>query len=580
MADELKRLLTRDALRRLAGARSYARGEAYAQAGAVRGLQQEGDAVTAKVRGTRTYTATLGTLDGELEFACTCPFTAEGNFCKHCVALGLAWLDGNAVPAAGKQREVTRKEVRAWLERQTKDALVALLLEHAKTDERLERHLALSVAKETRGGVNLATFERALDDALSQDDFIGYREMYDYSQGIDEVVDSIEGLLQAGHAAEVIALAETALARVEGAMGSVDDSDGCMGSILERLQGLHLKACKAARPEPVALAERLFAWELGTSFDTFYDAARTYASVLGPEGIARYRELLEAAWARVPELKPGSREDRYGKRFPITRMMEALAEQSGDLDARVAVLRRDLSDPWSFLKIAKAYREAGRHDEALEWAERGAKAFPGRADEQLREFLAEEYHRRGRRAEAMELIWAAFSELPGLDRYQLLKRHADQDRSWAGWREKALALLRERLAARTERTGRQRWHWDRNDASSLVEIFLWERKPDAAWAEARAGGCSESLWMTLAAKREKDHPEDALAVYQKRIEPTIGRTNNQAYKEALALLRKVREIMVRLEQGPEFERYVSSLRAAHKPKRNFIKLLDEGGWGG
>ncbi len=579
MADELKRLLTRDALRRMAGARSYERGEAYARAGAVRRLEREGDAVTAQVRGTRPYTTTLGALDGELAFACTCPVAEDGGFCKHCVALGLAWLDGEEAGGGRKKRAVTQKDIRAWLERQPKEALVALLLEHAKTDDRLQRHLALSVAKESRGGVNLATFERALDDALCQDDFIDYREAYDYAQGIDEVVDSIEGLLKAGHAPEVIALAETALARVEAAMGSVDDSDGCMGSILERLQTLHLKACKAAKPEPVALAERLFAWELGTSFDTFYDAGKTYASVLGTEGLARHRELLESAWARLPALKPGSREDRYGKRHALTRMMEALAERSGDLDARVAVLRRDLADPWSFLKIAKLCREAGRHDEALDWAERGVKAFPGRTDARLREFLAEEYHRRGRHPEAMKLAWTAFSELPGLDRYQALKKHADQDRSWAQWREKALALLREQLSGRAKQSGARRWYGARDGHSPLVEIFLWERKPDTAWEEAVAGGCSRDLWLQLAAKREKDHPADALEVYRRLIDPTVEQKHQEAYKEAVSLLKKVRELLGRLDRGGEFGPYLAEVRATHRRKRNFVALLDGARWG-
>jgi hypothetical protein len=49
-------------------------------------------------------------------------------------------------------------------------------------------------------------------------------------------------LLNEGFAMEVVELAEYALEAVEEAMGSVDDSDGEMGSILERLQDLHHRA--------------------------------------------------------------------------------------------------------------------------------------------------------------------------------------------------------------------------------------------------------------------------------------------------------------------------------------------------
>jgi uncharacterized Zn finger protein len=39
-------------------------------------------------------------------------------------------------------------------------------------------------------------------------------------------------------------------------------------------------------------------------------------------------------------------------------------------------------------------------------------------------------------------------------------------------------------------------------------------------------------------------------------------------------LRKVHELMVRLERKDEFTNYLDKVRAAHKPKRNFMKLLE------
>ena len=88
-------------------------------------------------------------------------------------------------------------------------------------------------------------------------------------------------------------------------MGSVDDSNGYMGDVLARLQDLHHKACKKAKPESEALARRLFEWELRTDYDTFYGAAETYAGVLGKKGLAVYRMLAEEEWAKVPALRPG-----------------------------------------------------------------------------------------------------------------------------------------------------------------------------------------------------------------------------------------------------------------------------------
>lgn len=68
------------------------------------------------------------------------------------------------------------------------------------------------------------------------------------------------------------------------------------------------------------------------------------------------------------------------------------------------------------------------------------------------------------------------------------------------------------------------------------------------------------------------------STYQRQIEPTLSGKNNEAYREAIGLLRKVRELMLRLGREAEFAPFLHSVRAAHKPKRNFMKLLDHARW--
>jgi uncharacterized Zn finger protein len=148
---------------------------------------------------------------------------------------------------------------------------------------------------------------------------------------------------------------------------------------------------------------------------------------------------------------------------------------------------------------------------------------------------------------------------------------------WPGWRDKALAHLREVIQKekQEEKTSKNYWHWAGHaDNSRLVEFFLWERRYDEAWHEASAGGCSENLWVRVAATREEKHPGDAVPIYKEMIAPTLNRGNNAAYAEAAKLLRKIRELMGRLESEIEFEDYLAALRVEYKRKRNFIKLLD------
>jgi len=581
----LKALLDRRALRRLAGAQSFERGEDYFAKGQVRSITEDNGTLTAKVLGARPYRVNLWAERSELDYSCTCPMGSDGAFCKHCVAVALAWL-GDIPPSPKSPRKgrdkatITMDDVRRYLAGQETTALVELLMQHAMENDRLRQRLLLHAAKGSPKGLDVSAYRRAIDTAVDTGEFIEYAAASDYGQGIEEVIDSIDDLLREGHAREVIELAEHALAAVEEALGSVDDSDGRMGEILERLQQVHLEACKKARPDPEELARRLCEWELRAQWDTFFGAVETYASVLGPRGIAVYRQLADAAWAKVPALGPGRSEpEGHARRFRITHMMELLARQAGDVEGVVAIKQRDLSSAYAYLQIAETYAAARKHDLALEWAERGTKAFPKRTDARLREFLAREYHRRKRHDDAMALIWVEFTESPDLERYRVLKEHADRMGQWKAWRERAIALLRESIAAAKNDTRADRSIWSRTrDRSELVRIFLSERQVDAAWREAVEGGCSSELWMDLASKRQKEHPEDALPILQRQIEPTLNRKNNEAYRAAIGLLRQIRVLMGRVGSEADFTPYLESVRASHKAKRNFVKLLDHANW--
>jgi uncharacterized Zn finger protein len=572
--------LDRPSLLRLAGAQSFSRGEDYFESGLVHSFVEDGATIAATVRGTHSYRVKL-TADGRhLDYECTCPMGDDGAFCKHCVAVGLTWLaerSSTRSPARPAKPRLTMDDVRAFLERQDKKVLVDLLAKRALEDDRLREQLLLKAARGNASGLDVAALKVAIDDAVAPGDYIDWREAHDYSTNVEEAVDTIAQVLKDGHAAEAIELSEHALAAVESAVGMVDDSDGHLGGILEGLQELHLAACRKAKPDPEALAERLFAWELKSGYSVFYGAVRTYAKVLGARGLAAYRRHAHEEWATVRALGPGETDpEKYGRRFHISHIMESLAEESGDVEAQVAVLVKDLSAPHNYLRIAEVCRKARQADKALEWAERGLEAFPSRADSRLREFLAGEYHRRQRHEEAMALIWAEYSERTGLATFKVLKEHSDRIDGWQTWRERAITFLREEIDRKKRASGKSSWY--RPDHSPLVEIFLWEKRDDEAWREAQAGGCSNELWLQLAGRREADHPADASGVYRRQVEATLRHTGNDAYAEAVRLLRKIRQLEDRLGRKQDFAAFLASVREAHRRKRNFMALLSRQSW--
>ena len=179
----------------------------------------------------------------------------------------------------------------------------------------------------------------------------------------------------------------------------------------------------------------------------------------------------------------------------------------------------------------------------------------------------------------MALMWKEFVESPGLDEYQQLKSHADQFNGWSEWRAKAFDHLRTGPCGREGRGEKDEMGVGGSGGQlDNRQDFLWEKDDEAAWREAQKGGCSEDLWLELARRREKSHPQDALPIYQRRIDPVLDRKNIEAYREAVRTLQVIRRLMKALGREADFAAYLEEVRSAHRPKRNFMKLLDQVRW--
>jgi uncharacterized Zn finger protein len=566
MPGDLSQVLDK-AIAGLASTPSYERGLTYLEAGRVGPLRASAGRVAATVRGSEDYTIELRARGGKLRFFCSCPIGREGAFCKHCVAVALAQLREQDDPAP------TLDDARVHLQALPQGELVDLLIDHAHDDEALARKLLLRATSPTSGKADAASLRALIEQAFAYRGFVPYREVWGYARGIEDAIDELEAQLEQGAGGDLVDLIEHAVKLAEGALDHVDDSDGQMGVAIARLEELHLGACIEARPDPTALAERLFAWEFAGPWDVFDQAVVRYAKVLGETGLARYRELAEDAWAKVPRLAPD--EDTsgwYGARFRITRIMRTLAAHSGNLADLIAVEERDLSIGYRFLQIAELCREHGEDDTALEWAERGMAAFAEEPDPRLRTFLIEEYRRRGRGVEALEHSVRAFDARPTLESYRELATDAEALGEWEERRRWALSRLGR---PEPDPPGAMRHPSLRgHGCSELVRVLIWEGDADAAWRAANDGGCTPDLWLKLADLRRAEYPDDAIGVYRRHVEDVIAGKDKRAYAEAVRLIDEtMRALYMESGRSEDFDAYVGEIRAAHKPKRNLMKLM-------
>lgn len=565
---------TRQEIERWADPQSFLRGLAYQHQGRVE-LEAEGSGVvTATVRGSMPYRVELRRAP-KVAWSCSCPVGEDGGFCKHCVAVALQVT--NEEPGRGQPGPGTLDDgpdLGKYLSGLASDELVDLLLEQVESDWRLRERLTARALASGGGSVDVRAWKERIDAVFGdRRDFVSYAEAGGWAQDIFEVIDALSDLLDAGHAAAVVGLVEHAHRRADAAVQYVDDSDGWLTAISDRLGELHLRACEQAKPDPVELAGRLAELELTSELDTFHRAAATYAHVLGPKGVAAYRKIVEPKWKATRKVK-----NPYSHTaFRAREAMVGVAQAGGDPDDLIAIRGDDLRTPDVYLEIARELAAAGRHAEALDWARRGLDTFADRQWQTppLRQFLTAQLRAAGDDARAEALWWEAFERHPSLDGYRkLLAECADGD----ACRRQAIGLLRARLDAGDTEARIPNPLLDRGPATALVEILLHEGQVDDAWTVASAYGCDERTWMTLARAREASHPLDAIPIYERAVAAQIDTKKNGGYRAAVDLLARIRTLATRAGEPQRFSELLAAVTAEHARKRNLMALIDKKRW--
>jgi uncharacterized Zn finger protein len=544
-------------IKRAAGDRSFARGGEYLDA--VEDLEIGGAEITASVYGNSEYRVSLAFGDEGLTGDCTCPYGREGFFCKHCVAVGLAVLKvGDDLPRHIEATRAGRQALESWLDSLSKEDLLAELLTLLNQDRDLRRRFELRAASVNADAVTVRRAVRELI-MLPRRGYIEYSEAYAYANDVLKAATAIGDLIDAGGAVDAIGIAREAIGLLTEALEYVDDSSGAVGEASFELLNVHLRACKAAPPDPVSLAD--YVADLLLQPDSWLEPDLSdYAELLGAEGLATVRKRIAAAYAENP------------KNWVAKGLMEGVAKAEGDVDALIAIYAADLDDRGrNHLRIANELDAAGRDREALDWAERGLReaAHP---DQQLADYLVGRYAAAGRHDDALRLRRDRFRVERTLVNYQALRQAATDSGAWSAERDSALALLRD--DARQLRF-RVPWAWG---GPVLVDALLDDGDLDAAWPAAKGtAATTDDQWLRLADASVGTRPADALAAYLRTVESLKQLTGNDTYQRIATLLLAARACHETLGTVTEFRRYVAALRADQKRKRNLMKILDQNG---
>lgn len=522
----------------------YVAAKSLVISGAVSPLEISHENVAATVCTSTTCSVRLELIDGALSVSCDCEDGQAGLGCAHAIAVAMrSYLD--VPPQANQSADWPSRSLTAL--RTTYFTLSPLI-----KDE----------------------WQQSLDQALQFSGDYDRDTRLRVSAKTAACVDALAARLQGGSDAAMVAhLAQYGFNILAWHIADTHGADSELHGEMDRLQWLHLDACKLAPPPPHALAQCLLDLELNYVLGLRLRITEFYNEILGERGQETYRQFVQSAWETVFGPQYVDTADYAAYRRRLKNLMLLFAGE--DIEARIAIKSRDLTYPADFIDVINLSREAGNSERALRWAEQACGEFD---IDDLRELRAECLQDLDRHDEALAIVWAEYAASPNVYRYQTLQHHAQRAERWPEWRERALDWLRERIATVALFAPNDESFRTHTGNSELVQIFLYEKDQEAAWREATQGGCDRYLWLELAKTHEKSAPEDALRIYRDEVELELENTGVRFYRRAVRHLVRMKAILKRLDDAKRFDDLIDELRQKHKRRRALLALFDEKGW--
>lgn len=546
--------LSETALLTAAGDRVYGRGEDYVRY--VRGLRITADKAYASVQAKQVYSVELDWSGPQPDGFCTCPHAADGHFCKHLVAVGLAVIDGGAVGDATQVASALEATVQAMKVDELRELVMTLARRDGEVRRMLEVRASAASGDHT---IAKADFEAYVRNALEFRGFVDYRESFGVAEAASRMLDELENHLKAGAAEIVRPALLCAVTLLRTITEHADDSSGAISGECERAADLYAQACRLGNPDPAELARWLA---------TFRATSPGWPTLLLADFVDAFDENALAIYrATVADLDRQCAGRDHWSRFEVDAMLLELADHDSDVDRAVDLLTQREHPQYG--AIVARLREAGRDDEVVNWIDRavaeGRSSSRGSGNGYWLSpcDVADTYREIGRIDDAIAVLRADFVRQPSVHAYRsLLDFAATIDRADT---ERAWAIDHARELAGGPGAG-----------AVLVQLSLSEGDVDAAWQAADRYGPGWA-WQELATQGAEARPVAAADLYRPQLENDLRHPNAKLYPGIAATLATMAKLYERGGRSADFALYIAKVRQEYARRPSLMKALQAKG---
>lgn len=605
--------LTATDIKRLTDSGSFSRGRACFRDGRIHDTVLRDNAIEGLCEGSdylpyRVQTTLPLRRDSPLSrqsAACSCP--VDG-FCKHLVALCLAWIDDPG-------RFVERPPLADLLAERQPEDLIALILRMVDHYPELERLVDVPVVQIGEAAANEVTIDEEAFRRRAQAEYARV-DTWDYWDGPVPGATDVYSLLELGQAyvqAKQWANAQAVLTILFEETGdtvlTIVDDDGEPTNIISECDA-GLSACLAIQvelPEEEHLAAAARQRLIRTLYDIWqfdmFEAGGVGIAHEGPNAIAHHvtaeeRAVVEA-WLRAEE------PNEWNRRL-VTGFLIMLSEEAGlddehllaiyretelwddvvgmllkmdRIDEAVVVAGHYLQEPHGLLGFADALIERGGEHVARAitfvddrvWEAEGKNPAH---DVQLQEWLVARLSEHQRPRDALAIAERRFRAQPSMKTWQAVRQAAElpgqAPEVWRDLRPGLLAQLRKQKAWSTL----MEIHLEDGDVADAIDAYGKRNdqvRTDRWHTPDRAAPDQD---LRLAAACEAEFPDQAIAIYRFDADRMIANRQRVSYTVAAEHLARVKATLERHGRAAEWAALIAEVRTANKTLRALREELD------
>jgi len=556
--------ITSGLLIKLAGEPVYQRGKLVYANDQIESWKLKGNTINAVVEGNHPYQVQLTLSSRMLDGACSCPASDNFDFCKHCVAVALAYSQHQE-----KIKNITSgselERIEAYLKTQSSTELVGHLLALIEGDSTMINHWVIK-ADLSMGLVDTNTFRKKITKALPYRNIFKSRQVAAYFSNADAIFELIMEPIGELPADERIKLLQYAYDRLNKALQRIDDSGGFryyLEDMLQQALVMSFRKSTFSNKRKVAFLAR----QLTHTADVYPAIPGDFIAANDTELMALFIAHCEVEWDQL--LKQNKPEDPGKLAYhPLTFILLDNARQQGNTLRELKILIATANSFFEYSELSEKFIDLNQLDNAEHWLRKAEDSDQYGHRERLLPLKIRIDVARSDFEAALSKQWTLYSASPTNTNYdQLLALYLKNDLPEQSCYNKAEDLLMTMADTNTR--------YSSVPSSPLIEFYLHQNELDKAVNFARKVPVEAYLLHRIGLSIAKSNPQTAIDFELRSATTIANRATNQSYQDAVGLL-------VQLAQELEgkwktvFQQSVAQLQKEKSLRRkpNFIKALN------